>query len=244
MLDLFSRGRLIAGFGRHADGRATRTASTQPAAAQVLRGHRAHPQGVDEHRAVRLQRRVQQAPLRQSGAAPYQQPHPRSGFRAAGRWRRGTTAPRTTSSTAPSPTTEPSSSARPSPDTGTASSARQGLQPEPARGHPVRRRRRHRRRGLPALQGAAEYFFNRSLHVYPASPDPPAMSRRRRCAPATRARCAPRPGQAGGARPELRRDGRQRLRRARQPRHGARAARGGGQGPQHREPVRCSSSAT
>ena len=35
---------------------------------------------------------------------------------------------------------------------------------------------------VPALQGAAEYFFNRSLHVYPLHRIRPAMSRRRRCA--------------------------------------------------------------
>ena len=85
----------------------------------------------------------------------------------------------------------------------------------------------------------AEYFFNRSLHVYPGFTDPPGYvteaSVRARYKSQVRNRGA---RQAGRARPELRRDGRQRLRRARRPRHRARAARGGDQGAQHREPVR------
>ena len=102
---------------------------------------------------------------------PYQKPHPPIWIRAAGRWRRDYCAENDFVYGAHLLRGQ----ARPrdrrrilEPRRG----ARQGLQPEPARGHPVRRCRRHRRRGLPALQGAAEYFFNRSLHV-PGFTDPP-----------------------------------------------------------------------
>jgi alkanesulfonate monooxygenase SsuD/methylene tetrahydromethanopterin reductase-like flavin-dependent oxidoreductase (luciferase family) len=46
-------------------------------------------------------------------------------------------------------------------------------QPAPSGGHAVHRRGRHRRRGVQALSRTAEYFFNRSLHVYPGFTDAP-----------------------------------------------------------------------
>ena len=69
--------------------------------------------------------------------------------------------------------------------------ARQGLQPQPARRHPVRRRRRHRRRGLPArTRNRPSTSSTARCTCTRASPIRPATSPRRRCGPATRARSA------------------------------------------------------
>ena len=72
----------------------------------------------------------------------------------------------------------------------------------------------------------AEYFFNRSLHVYPGFADPPgyvteASARARYQLAGARRRA----GQAGQARPHVGRDGGEGLRRHRQPRHRPRDAR-------------------
>ena len=85
----------------------------------------------------------------------------------------------------------------------------------------------------------AEYFFNRSLHVYPGFTDPPGYVTEAsvRARYKSQVRQASR-SEAGQARPHVGRDGRQRLRRDRQPRHGPREARGSVQGAPHRAPVR------
>ena len=84
----------------------------------------------------------------------------------------------------------------------------------------------------------AEYFFNRSLHVYPGLRRP-ARLRHRGVGPGSLqvAGARRRPGEAGQARPDVGRDGGEGLRRHRQPRHRPRDARRGGHDVQLRPPA-------
>ena len=214
--------------GRHVDGHGLRL-RRQPGTlrAEVPRGHRAHPQGVDGDRAVRLQRALHPDALRQRVPRPLQQPHPPV-------WIPGGGSVETWDFCAENDFVYAALSyyghlmAKETVGGYWRQVEANGKDPNPYRlaflqfiGVADTDAEAYR-----LYKEPAEYFFNRSLHVYPGTPTRPATSPRRRRGRATSRRCARRAGQAGEARPHVGRDGREGLRRDRQPRHGARDARG------------------
>ena len=169
--------------------------------------------------------RFNQHALRQPGArARGSNPTRRSGSRAAARSRPGTSAPRTTSSTARSRTTATCWRERPSAATGAGSRRTARTTTRTAwRSPQFIGVGRHRRRGLQAVPRAGRVLLQ------PLAARVPGLHRsarlRHRGVGARPLQVAGAPGgshQAGQARPHVGRDGRERLRRHRQPRHGAR----------------------
>ena len=197
MIDLFSKGRLIAGFpvGTSMDTCYSYGVNPSQLRPKYYEGIELILQGVDGHRAVRLQRRVQQAPLRQRGAAAVPAAAPagldpgRRLDRDVGLLRRERLRLRRPHLLRPQD--GPRDRRRLlEPGRG----PRQGLQPQPPGGHPVRRRRRHRRRGLPALQGAGRVLLQPLAARLPRLHRPARLRHRGVGAgPLQERRCAPSP---------------------------------------------------
>ena len=241
MVDLLSHGRLISGFpvGTSMDTAYAYSVNPGILAPEVPRGRRPGAQGVDRHRAVRLQRALHADALRErvapaAAAAPPADLdpgrrlgrdlglllHPRLRLRRAvvlrppdGQGDRGRLlAPRR--------------------------GERQGPQPLPAGVPPVHRRRRHRPGGVPAVQGAGRVLLQPLAARLPRLRRPARLCHRGLGPGALQVTGPGRgPGQAGQARPRLGRDGREGLRRHRQPRHRAGDARGRGPDLQLRPPA-------
>ena len=241
MLDLLSHGRLISGFpvGTSMDTAYAYSVNPGVPAPEVPRGRRPGAQGVDRHRALRLQRALHADALRErappaAAAAPpaHLDPrrrlgrdvglllHPRLRLRRAvvlrapdGQGDRGRLL-------------------------ADRRGERQGRQPVPAGVPPVHRRGGHRPGGVPAVQGAGRVLLQPLAPRVPGLCRPPGLSHRgirpgalRITGPGHGA------GQAGPARPDLGRDGGEGLRRHRQPRHRAGDPGGRGQDLQLRAPA-------
>ena len=192
MIDLFSRGRLIAGFpvGTAMDTCYSYGVNPSQLRPKYYEGVELIRQAWTSHRTVRVQRRVQQASLRQPGAPPVPAAAPadldprRRLDRDVGllrrerlRLRRPHVLRRQDGPRDRRRVLEPGRGAR------------QGLQPEPPRRHPVHRCRRHRRRGLPSCTRSRPSTSSTARCTStPASPIRPATSPRHRCEPATRRR--------------------------------------------------------
>ena len=195
MIDLFSRGRLIAGFPvgtRDGHGVLVQRQPEPRCGPKYYEGIELIMKAWQATEPFAFNGRFNQHALRQPRAAPVAASRTRRcGSPAAVRSRRGTSAPRTTSSTAPSPTTATRWSARPSADTGagsrpTARTTTRTASPSPSSSASPTPTPRPTSctASRPSTSSTARCTCTR------ASPIRPATSPRRRCAPATSRRSA------------------------------------------------------
>ena len=176
MLDLFSRGRLIAGFPVGTPMDTCYSYSVNPSqlrpkyyeGVELIRRAWTATEPFAFNGEFNKLRYVNPVPRPVPAAAPADLDP-----RVAARSRRGTTAPRTTSCTARSPTTAPSGPRDGRRLLEPGRGARQGLQPNRLAVTQFVGVADTDAEAYRLYKEPAEYFFNRSLHVYPGFTDPP-----------------------------------------------------------------------